>query len=80
MSEYSKIGINKLYEMINEPFCSFVLCVGKEKRKECGGLCRGAHGKAYEYGHYVDKGTAGGVGQTTRHPALFKQVAEEEHA
>lgn len=36
-AEYSNIGINKLYEMINEPSCSFVLYVGQKKvikRKE----------------------------------------------
>lgn len=35
-SEYSNIGINKLYEMINDPCCDFVLFVGKKsliKRK-----------------------------------------------
>lgn len=35
-AEYSNIGINKLYEMINEPSCDFVLFVGKKgliKRK-----------------------------------------------
>ncbi len=36
-AEYSNIGINKLYKMINEPSCSFVLYVGQKKvikRKE----------------------------------------------
>lgn len=36
-SEYSNIGINKLYEMTNNPMCSFVLFVGKKrliKRRE----------------------------------------------
>lgn len=36
-AEYSNIGIHKLYEMTNEPSCSFVLWVGKKrviKRKE----------------------------------------------
>ena len=36
-AEYSNIGINKLYELTNEPTCSFVLWVGKKrviKRKE----------------------------------------------
>jgi excisionase family DNA binding protein len=36
-AEYSNIGINKLYEMIKEPSCPFVLYVGKKaviKRKE----------------------------------------------
>lgn len=35
-AEYSNIGVNKLYEMINEPSCDFVLFVGKKgliKRK-----------------------------------------------
>ena len=34
---YSNIGINKLYELTNEPTCTFVLWVGKKrviKRKE----------------------------------------------
>lgn len=36
-AEYSNIGINKLYEMTNEPSCPFVLYVGQKKvikRKE----------------------------------------------
>ena len=36
-AEYSNIGINKLYELTNEPSCPFVLWVGKKrviKRKE----------------------------------------------
>ena len=36
-SEYSKIGINRLTEMVNDPMCTFVLHVGKKrliKRKE----------------------------------------------
>lgn len=36
-AEYSNIGINKLYELTNEPTCTFVLWVGKKrviKRKE----------------------------------------------
>lgn len=36
-SEYSNIGINKLYDMINEPSCQFALFVGRKrliKRKE----------------------------------------------
>lgn len=36
-AEYSNIGINKIYEMTNEPTCPFVLWVGKKrviKRKE----------------------------------------------
>lgn len=35
--EYSGIGKNKLYELTGQPFCSFVLKVGKKrliKRKE----------------------------------------------
>lgn len=34
---YSNIGINRIREIISEPSCSFVLCVGKKKlvkRKE----------------------------------------------
>lgn len=36
-AEYSNIGINKIYELTNEPTCPFVLWVGKKrviKRKE----------------------------------------------
>lgn len=36
-SEYSNIGINKMYEIANNPMCPFVLYVGKRrliKRKE----------------------------------------------
>lgn len=36
-AEYSNIGINKLYEMTNQPSCPFVLYVGQKKvikRKE----------------------------------------------
>ena len=36
-AEYSNIGINKLYELTNEPTCTFVLWIGKKrviKRKE----------------------------------------------
>ena len=36
-AEYSTIGINKLYELTNEPTCTFVLWIGKKrviKRKE----------------------------------------------
>lgn len=36
-AEYSNIGINKLYEIVNEPSCPFVLFVGQKKvikRKE----------------------------------------------
>lgn len=36
-AEYSNIGIHKLYELVNDPSCSFVLYVGKKrviKRKE----------------------------------------------
>ena len=36
-AEYSNIGINKLYEMVNNPSCPFVLYVGQKKlikRKE----------------------------------------------
>lgn len=29
---YSNIGINKIYEMINNPLCPFVLYVGSKKR------------------------------------------------
>lgn len=29
---YSNIGINKIYEMINEPSCPFILYIGKNKR------------------------------------------------
>jgi excisionase family DNA binding protein len=35
-AEYSNIGINKLYEMVNNPLCDYVLHVGKKtliKRK-----------------------------------------------
>lgn len=30
-AEYSNIGINKLYELTNDPCCSFVLYVGKRR-------------------------------------------------
>lgn len=30
-AEYSNIGVNKLYEMTNEPSCPFVLYVGQKK-------------------------------------------------
>ena len=30
-SEYSNIGVNKLYAMIRDPFCPFVLHVGTKK-------------------------------------------------
>ena len=36
-AEYSNIGIHKLYEMVNQPNCPFVLFIGKKrviKRKE----------------------------------------------
>lgn len=36
-AEYSNIGINKIYELTNEPSCPFVLWIGKKrviKRKE----------------------------------------------
>jgi len=36
-AEYSNIGINKLRDMTNSPFCPFVLNIGKKKlikRKE----------------------------------------------
>lgn len=36
-SEYSNIGINKIYSMLNEKSCTFALFVGKKrlvKRKE----------------------------------------------
>ena len=36
-AEYSNIGIHKIYELVNEPSCPFVLYVGKKrviKRKE----------------------------------------------
>lgn len=36
-AEYSNIGINKIYELTNEPTCPFVLWIGKKrviKRKE----------------------------------------------
>lgn len=29
---YSNIGINKLYELISEPGCSFVLLIGTKKK------------------------------------------------
>lgn len=31
-SEYSNIGMNKLYEMTNAPMCPFVLFLGTRKR------------------------------------------------
>ena len=31
-AEYSNIGQNKLYELINDPRCGFVLWVGNTKR------------------------------------------------
>ncbi len=31
-SEYSNIGINKIYEMMNLPHCDFILYVGERKR------------------------------------------------
>ena len=31
-AEYSNIGINRINAMLNEPGCTFVLCVGKGKR------------------------------------------------
>lgn len=31
-AEYSNIGINKIYELVNMPTCPFVLYVGKKKR------------------------------------------------
>lgn len=31
-AEYSNIGRDKLYQMINEPGCTFVLFVGERKR------------------------------------------------
>lgn len=36
-AEYSNIGVNKMYEMVNEPSCPFILYVGHKrviKRKE----------------------------------------------
>ena len=30
-AEYSNIGINKLYSMIKDPFCPFILRVGDKK-------------------------------------------------
>ena len=29
--EYSNIGVNKMYEMVNNPLCPFVLHIGKKK-------------------------------------------------
>lgn len=31
-AQYSNIGINKIYELTNNPMCSFVLHVGNKKR------------------------------------------------
>lgn len=36
-SIYSGIGTNRIYEMLKEPYCEFLLCVGRKrmvKRKE----------------------------------------------
>lgn len=29
--EYSNIGVNKMYELVNNPLCPFVLHIGKKK-------------------------------------------------
>lgn len=31
-AEYSNIGITKLYKIINNPTCNFIICVGDRKR------------------------------------------------
>ena len=44
-AEYSNIGINRINAMLNEPGCTFVLCVGKGKRLV----------KRKEFERYIDR-------------------------